>query len=442
MAQGETSSGGGTAKWYRLTPSSTGSYVKGTWTTLAAMPTGYAPLYYASAVLPDGRVVVVGGEYLGSTESETSKGAIYNPATNTWTSIKPPSGWTHIGDAASVVLPNGTFMIGNCGVAGTECTEQTYQAQLNATTLTWTVIGAGNGKADQNSEEGWELLPNGDVLTVDLWDTPNSEVFNPSTGKWSSAGSTIVTLPNSNCVETGPAVLRPEGSVFAVGGTSATATYNTATGEWSDGPTIPNSDGVEDGPAAVLPDGNVLIDVGPQSPCYAAGSEFYEFNGSTLTSVAGPSRAASDPTYVARMLVLPTGQILFTDGSKTVEVYTAAGTYESSWQPTVSSVAASLTPGSTNNAISGTQFNGLSQGAAYGDDAQMATNYPLVRITNTASGDVVYCKTHNHSTMAVATGSAIVSTEFDVPSTIQTGASELVVVANGIPSASVSVTIE
>jgi hypothetical protein len=141
------------------------------------------------------------------------------------------------------------------------------------------------------------------------------------------------------------------------------------------------------------------------------------------------------------MLVLPTGQILFTDGTKTAQAYTAAGTYQSAWQPTISSVASTLTHGSTNNSISGTQFNGLSQGAAYGDDAQMATNYPLVRITNNASGHIVYCKTHNHSTMAVATGSATVSTEFDIPSSIQTGASELVVVANGIPSNPVAVTI-
>lgn len=201
------------------------------------------------------------------------------------------------------------------------------------------------------------------------------------------------------------------------------------------GPTIPISDGVEHGPAALLPDGNVLIDVSAQSPCYSAGSKFYEFNGTTLTSVAGPSRAASDPAYVGRMLVLPTRHVLFTDGSKAVEVYTAAGTYQSTWQPAVKTVATSLTPASTSNAISGTQFNGLSQGAAYGDDAQMATKYPLVRITNNASGDVVYCKTHNHSTMAVATGAETVSTEFDIPSTIGTGASELVVVANGIPSA-------
>ncbi len=313
---------------------------------------------------------------------------------------------------------------------------------MNATTLTWTIIGAGNGKADQNSEEGWELLPNGDVLTVDVWDPPNSEVFNPSTSKWSSAGNTVGTLPNSSCVEIGPAILRPEGSLFAVGGTSSTGVYTTSTGVWTAGPTIPSSQGVEDGPAAILPDGNVLIDVGPQSPCYSGPSKFYEFNGTTLTAAPASAHAASEATYVARMLVLPTGQVLLTDGTTTVQAYTAAGTYQAAWQPTITSVAATLTAGSTSNLIHGTQFNGLSQGAAYGDDAQMASNYPLVRITNTSSGHIVYCKTHTHSTMGVATGSTAVSTEFDIPSTIGTGASTLVVVANGIPSAAVSVTIE
>jgi hypothetical protein len=43
--------------------------------------------------------------------------------------------------------------------------------------------------------------------------------------------------------------------------------------------------------------------------------------------------------------------------------------------------------------------------------------------------------------MAVATGNARVSTRFDVPSTAETGASTLVVVANGIPSKPVSITV-
>jgi len=80
------------------------------------------------------------------------------------------------------------------------------------------------------------------------------------------------------------------------------------------------------------------------------------------------------------------------------------------------------------------QFNGPTQATAYGDDLQNATNYPLVRIVNSNSGHVFYCQTHNHSSMGVATGSALVSTQFDVPTDIELGPSKLYVVANGIPS--------
>jgi len=65
----------------------------------------------------------------------------------------------------------------------------------------------------------------------------------------------------------------------------------------------------------------------------------------------------------------------------------------------------------------------------------------LVRITNNGTGHVFYARTHNHSTMAVATGAAIVSTSFDVPSKMEAGASSLQVVTNGIPSLPVSITV-
>ena len=80
-------------------------------------------------------------------------------------------------------------------------------------------------------------------------------------------------------------------------------------------------------------------------------------------------------------------------------------------------------------------------GADVGDELNAATNYPLVRITNVASSHVVYARTHGHSSMGVATGSTIVSTQFDVPSTAESGASTLVVVANGIASLPLSVTV-
>ena len=135
-------------------------------------------------------------------------------------------------------------------------------------------------------------------------------------------------------------------------------------------------------------------------------------------------------------MMLPTGQVLV-GGSK---VYNPTGTYEASWAPSITSVLSSVTRGSTYK-IFGTQFNGLSQAAAFGDEYETATNYPLVRITNKATGHVFYARTHDHSTMGVATGSATVSTNFDVPATMESGASMLEVVANGIPSAPVSVTV-
>ena len=96
--------------------------------------------------------------------------------------------------------------------------------------------------------------------------------------------------------------------------------------------------------------------------------------------------------------------------------------------------------GSRNNAIRGRGFNGLTFGGYYGDDAQAATNYPIVRITNLSSGHVCYARTHDHSTMGISTGSRT-RTKFDVPATCETGASEIAVIANGIASAPVAVTL-
>jgi hypothetical protein len=84
--------------------------------------------------------------------------------------------------------------------------------------------------------------------------------------------------------------------------------------------------------------------------------------------------------------------------------------------------------------LTGHQLNGLSQACYYGDDATMATNYPIVRLTNTATGAVRYCRTGNHSTMGVATGLSPVTTTVTVPSGTPTGSYRLEVIANGIPS--------
>jgi hypothetical protein len=419
--------------WWSLTPDIHGSYVNGTWQQLASLPSGYGPLYFGSAVLADGRLIVEGGEYNLGSQIWTNLGAIYDPVANAWTAVAPPSGWANIGDAESVVLANGTFMLSNA--------VSSQEALFNAATLTWTATGT--GKADGNDEEGWTLLPNGRVLTVDAINVLGSELYNPDTGSWASAGSTIVSLVDVASEEIGPAVLQPNGVVFYTGGSGHTALYNTATGTWSAGPDFPvvatGQLDVADGPAALLPDGNVLVASSPG--VFQSDTHFFEFDGAALHEVAKTPNASGESSFQLRMLVLPTGQILEIDGSTDVEIYTPAGGAIGSIAPAITSVASTLTRGST-FPIQGTQFNGVSLGASYGDDAQMATNYPLVRIQNNATGHIFYARTHGHSTMAVATGSTIVSTSFDVPAGAETGPSQIFVVANGVASSPVAVTVQ
>src|SRR5579875_2431718 len=81
---------GGTNAWWKLTPDSHGSYADGTWSQIASMPAAYSPLYFASAVLPDGRMIVEGGEYIGENPVWSNQGEIYDPVTDHWTSVAPP----------------------------------------------------------------------------------------------------------------------------------------------------------------------------------------------------------------------------------------------------------------------------------------------------------------------------------------------------------------
>jgi hypothetical protein len=132
------------------------------------------------------------------------------------------------------------------------------------------------------------------------------------------------------------------------------------------------------------------------------------------------------------MLVLPTGQVLYTDGSNDVEIYTAVGNPYPGLAPTALIITSGFHRGQTYR-LFGNKFNGASQTNFYGDDAQAATNYPLVRLVNRSTGHVFYCRTHDHSTMAVGFEGPTY-TYFDVPANMESGASYLEVVVNGIAS--------
>jgi len=491
--------------WLRLTPDNTGSYENGQWTSLDNAPQGtdstdvteatpatcapclYSPTYYASAVLPDGRVVVIGGEYnvnsTGSNAAWTNIGFLFDPTKpsgSQWSAqLTAPFGYSFgvpdtvgcIGDAESVITQTGTLLVAS--VCGTQI------GSFDPATLTFTVFNpSGKNAAESNDEEGWTILPGGNIFSVDANAVQNSEIYDPATKTWSSDVNTAgIELPdiggNCNSKELGPAVQLANGTIIQFSGAPSgqNAIYTIATNSWAAGPTFPtrNVDGgmyadtVADGPASLLVNGHALVMASPGCVLFsngkygsAAPSHIYEFDGTNLNDVTptmpgtnGPNAPALD-SFTGRMLLLPSGRVLVTHrGDSTNDVWTYTPTTGSplvypNGGPVITTPPPSVIGLGQTYSISGQMFNGFSQGAAYGDDVQNATNWPLVQITNIASTHVAYARTHDHSRMGVeAVGDTeTVSTNFDVTANIDLGASTLVVITNGIPSPSVPVTVE
>src|SRR5690349_22058606 len=146
---------GGTPNWYKLSPDQYGSYLRGTWSNVISGPN--SPLYFASAVLKDGRVFAAGGEYNNGQQVELLAAEMYDPIVNSWTVISTPTGWRAIGDAPCCVLPDGKLLLGSIMDNNT--------AIYDPVTNNWVAAATKNNSA--SSEETWTLLPDQTVLTVD-----------------------------------------------------------------------------------------------------------------------------------------------------------------------------------------------------------------------------------------------------------------------------------
>jgi hypothetical protein len=265
-------------------------------------------------------------------------------------------------------------------------------------------------------------------------------------------------------------VLRPDGTVLQVGGSTQTggigqdghgqtAIFDTTTYRWTQGPDIPDDPGpldIADGPAALLPNGNVLMMTSLGYTCQPppVGAVFLELQLYTNFPEVdtAPPNAPNDASFEGHMLVLPTGQILFTDFSNDVEIFTPTDQRpDRSWVPTPTTIngkSCGSNPictytvhSASTNTVAGFGFNGMSQASAYGDDYQNATSYPLVQLTPPQECPypagcktpplVYYCRTHDHSWMGVAAGSLPVSTSFDCPG-VPSSYYRMEVIANGV----------
>jgi hypothetical protein len=292
---------------------------------------------------------------------------------------------------------------------------------------------------DRSDEEGWVKLPNGNVLVYDLFrsighdlgsngpiplGTPGfyAEMYNAATNSWidvsPSDGTANATGPMPQLssdplgFEMGPALLMPNGNVFFEGATGHTALYNPRTNTWSPGPDIignlggsPALFGADDAPAAVLPNGHVFFtaDAGPTLGVFSPPTGVFDYNPNTntITQVSSPDpNLPFEPSFPTRELVLPTGQVLFSDGGAQLYVYTPDGSAQLLSRPFVTNV----TVNHGVYTLTGVQLNGQSAGSTYGDDAESDENYPIVSLKNPITGQVFYARTFNWSNTGVQTG--------------------------------------
>ncbi len=429
---------GTSAVWYRLTPDRHGSYINGSWTTLTPMI--YTRQFYTSAVLRDGRVFVAGGEY--GTGGNTAE--IYDPRLNTWTEIPVPSGLICTGcaspgfsDSASVILPNGNLLIA-----------PVFPVAANGTVIYnpfSNTFSQGPACIQNQNEATWVKLPDDSILTIDPTQDPNllntSERFIPSLnngqGGWIADANLTVAMYNS-AQEIGAGVLLPDGRAFFIGGNGHTAYYtpsgNTNPGSWAAGPELVSPGVGWDEPAAMMVNGKVLIQtvlgpvLNPQPRAFYEMDPISNYPVGTITQVFDWGDVSS-VSHI--MLNLPDGNVLVSYGSSTIRVFQPDGVPIPSGKPTISSITAN---GDGSYHLTGTRLNGISQGSSFGDDAQMDSNYPLVRVTDDV-GNVLYLPTFNWSSTGVQTGSKSVSAElFALPSLTPAATYSLVAVANGISS--------
>jgi hypothetical protein len=604
--------------WVKLTPDAKGSYVNGTWVTLGKMIT--PRLYFASQVLQNGNLWVMGGEYTGPFEDANwgDQAEIYDSLRNRWseaasypaqTGCPAPvpvtssvsltagsaaidgiysthrllPGWTVagagipsnatvlqvqsptsvtmsakatasgpavvqfvgeptscFGDDPSILVPGRKILVGNLlGPA-------TYLYSISNNAFTPSGIKVYN---DSSDEEGWAVLPSGQILNYDLFhsiatNAGYAEKYTPSTGVWTSIspadGTARGTLPvlSSTQVgyELGPLIRLLDGRALVIGANQHTALYTPSSNTWAPGPdmradltgpggTIPNAlFGADDAAAGILPNGHVFLtaDAGPNpisldaktkagsasvklpttaglqptwsvaqadgkkttippgaviysvdSPTsitlgtfnssgnlvtlnalrtqgniglvlggvFSSPTQLFDFdpNTGTMTPIPGPpgSILPTEPAYPTRMLVLPTGQLLLSDSSNQLYVYTADGSAPASLRPVISQVHY------TDDGVfklTGRQLNGQSAGASYGDDDQMNENYPIVRLQDPATGNVYYCRTTNWSSVAVG-GNQPETVDFTLNSAVTPGSYELTVVGAGIASEAVPIRI-
>ena len=199
--------------------------VSGTWTTTGAMATGrYGQ---TATLLRDGKVLVAGGIVAGdAADDQMPPGELYDPASGTWTATGAMAA-DRYGHTATL-LPDGKVLVVGGYQDGSP--NGPFAELYDPLSGTWTAAG---NMATMRSSHTATLLPNGKVLvaggyirsTRELCGQPSgspsvdctnplasAELYDPQTGAWSATQDMLAPRAGHT------ATLLPDGRVLVAGG--------------------------------------------------------------------------------------------------------------------------------------------------------------------------------------------------------------------------------
>jgi hypothetical protein len=395
---------------------------------------------------------------------------IYDAALNAWSPsgtkvYKDPSdeeGWARISE--------GTII--NYDLFQSIATNGSYAEKYNPRTGMWTGISPSDGTAKgtipqlSSTTLGYELGPAlrlQDGRVFEIGATQHTALYNPATNTWAAGldiSGTLNGISSPFGADDAPGAILPNGHVIFAA--DAGASGFTSSGNITAGSLVitripstailqvywgVNGAGIPGGAYIVSVDSPHQVTI--SSPATATTSrdaiswggtfsnptELFDFDPWTstirqVTSALPDANLPYEGSYPTRMLILPTGHLLFSDDSSQLWVYTSSGEPNPLLRPLITNIRYL---GGGKFRLAGFQLDGQSAGAAYGDDDQMDSNYPIIRMMN-LSGHVFYARTSDWSKIAVGDGAGRETVDFTLNPGVTPGDYSLIVSGAGISS--------